>query len=73
MGIPGSRYSRDFGGPSVIVHGASGAGGTGSVLKTCQMQDGEYKVTKRRVCYRAVDCLPNYSSFRFSAVVVKPD
>ena len=49
MGIPGSRYSHDFGGPSVIVHGASGAGGTGSVLKTCQIQDGEYKVTKRWV------------------------
>ena len=47
MGILGSRYSRDFGDPSVIigtpwlqVHGASSTGGTGSVLKTCQMQDG---------------------------------
>ena len=46
-GHPGMIYSRDFGDPSVIigtplkVHGATGASGTVSVLKTCQMQDGK--------------------------------
>ena len=49
MGIPGCQYSRNFGDPFVIigtplkVHGASGASGTGSILK-CKM--GEYKVGK---------------------------
>ena len=56
MDIQGSRYSRDFGDPSVViwtplkVHGVSGASGTVLVLQRvkCKMQlkMGEYKVAK---------------------------
>jgi len=54
MGIPGSPYSRDFGDPVVIIgtpfcrdwrYGSTLTVATGSVLKTCQVQD-ECKVAK---------------------------